>query len=336
MTSTRRAILWQSFGSPEQAADIMPFLENVTRGRGVPEERLRLVATQYLATGGSSPLNALNRELIRQLDAALNEIGIELPIYFGNRNWHPYLSDTIDEMRRDGIDEALVIPTSAYSSYSGCRQYREDLEGCQVEFKTLTIKPFSQHPLFVAAQKGILEDYLATHNSIDPRTTRVFATAHSIPSAMASTCEYENQLASICASLQELLPDGPEIELVYQSRSGNPRTPWLVPDVADAIRDAANSDQRLTSIVVIPIGFISDHQEVLYDLDILARDAAVERGLSFERLPTAGTSPHVLAMLTELVAAWTKGEDPNTHIPGSQSRCHEGCCLSGAEAHAGR
>jgi ferrochelatase len=330
VSTRRRAILWQSFGSPDKPDDIEPFLANVTRGRDIPEDRLRLVADQYRATGGASPLNALNRDLIHRLGVALAELGIEVPIYFGNRNWHPFLCDTVDEMQRDRIDEALVIPTSAYSSYSGCRQYREDLAHCRPAFHTHTIKPFASHPLFIAAESAIVRDFLAVHAPIDPGTTSVFATAHSIPTAMASTCEYEEQLTRVCQALQELLPDGPTIQLVYQSRSGSPRTPWLAPDVTDAIREAAHTTAALRRVIVIPIGFVSDHQEVRYDLDILARNAAIEYGLSFDRLATVGTSPTFIAMLADLVSAWVNGEDPNAHIPGANARCHDDCCLAGS------
>ncbi|MGC9155967.1 MAG: ferrochelatase [Ferrimicrobium sp.] len=329
MATGKRAILWQSFGSPEAPDDIWPFLENVTRGRGVPEDRLRIVAQQYLETGGSSPLNALNRELIERLGAALSERAVDLPIYFGNRNWHPYLADTIEQMAQAGVDEALIIPTSAYSSYSGCRQYREDLEGCEVAFQTHTIKPFSQHPLFLAAETSILADYLATHPLPEPGVTKIFATAHSIPTAMAQTCDYQQQLTNVCQHLESLLPDAITIELAYQSRSGSPRTPWLVPDIGDAIADAYTNNPKLRQIIVIPIGFISDHQEVLYDLDILARDGAARHGLSFDRLPTVGTAPAFIEMLTQLVMAWLDGGDPNDEIPGAELLCHQTCCLPG-------
>ena len=330
MAEAKRAILWQSFGSPEAADDIWPFLENVTRGRGVPEDRLRVVAQQYLDTGGASPLNALNRELIRRLGTSLSERAVDLPIYFGNRNWHPYLADTIEQMAHDGVDEALIIPTSAYSSYSGCRQYREDLEGCEIQFQTHTIKPFSQHPLFLAGETSILADYLATHPLAEPGVTKIFATAHSIPTAMAQTCEYQQQLINVCHHLESLLPDEITIELAYQSRSGNPRTPWLVPDIGDAIDDAYTNNPNLRQIIVVPIGFISDHQEVLYDLDILARDGATRHGLSFDRLPTVGTTPAFIEMVTQLVMAWLNGDDPNDKIPGAELLCHQTCCLSGA------
>ncbi|WP_276970465.1 ferrochelatase [Ferrimicrobium acidiphilum] len=330
MARPERGILWQSFGSPEGPDDVWPFLQNVTRGRGVPEARLRLVADQYLATGGSSPLNALNRDLIRRLGDSLGERGVELPIYFGNRNWHPYLADTVDEMARDGIQEALVIPSSAYSSYSGCRQYREDLIGCQVTFDTQTLKPFSQHPLFMAAEASIVASYLATRPPIDASTTAIFATAHSIPTATADSCDYQRQLGSVCEVLRALLPSDAPIELAYQSRSGDPRTPWLTPDIADAIHASFEANPNLRRVIVIPIGFISDHQEVLYDLDILARNAAQSHGLGFDRLPTVGGTSEFIEMLTELVLVWNSGGDPNSEIPGAEHLCHDGCCLSGA------
>lgn len=329
MAARQRAILWQSFGSPENPDDIWPFLQNVTRGRGVPEARLRLVADQYLATGGSSPLNALNRDLIRRLSDSLHDSGVEVPIYFGNRNWHPYLCDTIAEMERDGIEEALIIPSSAYSSYSGCRQYREDLAGCLLRFDTQTIKPFSQHPLFLDAEVSVLATYLASRPPIDPETTAIFATAHSIPTAMAASCDYQRQLDSVCDVLRALLPDDVSIDLAYQSRSGDPRTPWLTPDIGDAITAAVESNPNLSQVIVIPIGFISDHQEVLYDLDILAREVAQSHALAFDRLPTAGGTPEFIEMLTELVLCWHRGGDPNGEIPGAEQLCHEGCCLPG-------
>src|SRR5690348_15875166 len=270
--------------------DVLPFLENVTRGRGVPRERLLDVAKHYERFGGVSPINAQNRALIAALEPELRARGVGLPVYFGNRNWHPFLADTMRAMRDDGVRRALAVLTSAYSSYSGCRQYREDLFRAQQEVgadapEVPRLRMFFNHPGFVAANVDRVRDALATLPDVP---AHIAFTAHSIPLAMAKNCAYEAQLGETA----RLVADAAGIEswaVVFQSRSGPPHVPWLEPDVSDHLE--ALAAQGVENVVLAPIGFISDHMEVLYDLDVEARETAVRLGLKMARAGTAGTHP---------------------------------------------
>jgi len=286
------ALLLVSFGGPEKTEDVIPFLENVLRGRNVPRERMLAVAEHYYHFGGKSPINDQCRELI----AALESAGVGLPIYWGNRNWHPMLSDTVQHMKNDGVQRALAIATSAFGSYSGCRQYREDIEAARagVEDAPLIEKlpPFWSNSGFVEAMTDRVREGLDRLPGAD-----VVYTAHSIPIAMAQSSPYEQQLREAARRVNAALDLGEPV-LAYQSRSGPPTQPWLEPDILDYIRSAASK-----KLVVAPIGFLSDHMEVIYDLDFAAAALAKERGVEFMRAGTVGTHPTFVAGLVQLVRA---------------------------------
>jgi ferrochelatase len=329
------ALLVLSFGGPEGPDDVIPFLENVTAGRNVPRARLDEVAEHYLHFGGVSPINAQTRALIAALEAELAAHGPRLPLYFGNRNWHPFVSDTVARMRDDGVERALVFVTSAFSSYSGCRQYREDVSraiervgaGAPVFDK---LRVFFNHPGFV---EPMVELTRAALDQIPPEqlsTTRLLFTAHSIPTAMARGCAYESQLRET----SRLIAEGvgfPEHRLAYQSRSGPPQVPWLEPDILDEL-DAARAEGA-SGVVVIPVGFLSDHMEVLFDLDTEAKEHAAELGLAFCRVATVGTHPRFVRMIRELIGERLTVA-PKRPALGSRGPGHDvcplNCCLSGA------
>ncbi|MBM3678379.1 MAG: ferrochelatase [Actinobacteria bacterium] len=297
------ALLVVSFGGPEGMDDVIPFLENVTRGRGVPRERLEEVAHHYELFGGVSPINAQNRALIDALRLELGEHGIDLPVYFGNRNWHPFLADTLREMAADGIERALAFFTSAYSSYSGCRQYRENLFDAQQEVgdrapEVLKLRMFYNHPGFVEANADHVREALARVPAERRAAAHVAYTAHSIPTAMARACRYEQQLAETARLVSEAVGVS-DTALVWQSRSGPPSVPWLEPDVSDHL--AAVAARGVADVVLAPIGFLSDHLEILFDLDVEARETASALGIGLQRAQTASTHPAFVAMIRELI-----------------------------------
>jgi protoporphyrin/coproporphyrin ferrochelatase len=284
------ALLLVSFGGPEKREDVVPFLENVLRGRNVPRERLLAVAEHYYHFDGRSPINDQCRDLI----SALETHGVGLPIYWGNRNWHPMLGDTVRKMRDDGVRRALAIATSAFGSYSGCRQYREDIEKAQAAIPGAPeidkLPPFWSHPGFIDAMVDRLREALTKLPGAD-----VVYTAHSIPVSMAQSSPYEAQLRDAAGRVNRRLGLGGPI-LVFQSRSGPPSQPWLEPDIGDYLRRTESK-----RVVVAPIGFLSDHMEVIYDLDLEAAGLAKERGIEFVRAGTVGTHPRFVAGLVDLV-----------------------------------
>ena len=297
------ALLVLSFGGPEGMADVIPFLENVTRGRNIPAERLTEVAEHYYHFGGVSPINAQNRALIDALDAELRACDIDLPIYFGNRNWEPYLIDTLGQMRADGVRDVLVFVTSAYSSYSGCRQYREDVTRAVEELSAQEmhfdkIRVFFNHPGFIEPMAGYLRAELDRLSPDERSKTQVVFTAHSVPLAMARGSAYERQLQETSRLVAEMA-GADRYQLAWQSRSGPPQVPWLEPDILDVLDELAASGTR--RVVLLPVGFISDHLEVLFDLDEEAREKAGDLGMAFTRLPTVGTDPRFVTMIRELI-----------------------------------
>ena len=298
------AFLLVSFGGPEKPADVMPFLENVTRGRNIPRQRLLEVAEHYHHYGGKSPINDQNRALIAALRAEFDRQGINLPIYWGNRNWEPYLPEALAQMREDGVKHAIAFFTSAFSSYSGCRQYRENIAAAQEQVgadapQVDRLRMFFNHPGFIEPMVERVREALAQLPEDRRGAAHLLFTAHSIPLAMAAGCQYEAQLAEACA-LVAAGANHPSWRLVYQSRSGPPAQPWLEPDVSVALDEiAARSGAR--DVVVCPIGFISDHLEVLYDLDEEAAGHAAKLGLNFIRAGTVGTHPRFVQMIRELV-----------------------------------
>jgi ferrochelatase len=329
------ALLVQSFGGPEGMDDVIPFLENVTRGRNVPRERLMEVAEHYEHFGGVSPINAQNRALIAALERELAAHGIDLPIYFGNRNWHPFLRETIAQMKGDGVRHVLVFVTSAYSSWSGCRQYREDLARNlealgETQMRFDKIRVFYNHPGFVGPMVRGVREALDAIPAERRGAVGVVFTAHSIPLSMAQGCAYERHLAETC----RLVAEGAEVSryrLAWQSRSGPPQVPWLEPDILDVLDELHQQGTR--DVVVLPIGFISDHLEVLYDLDLEAREKAEALGMTMVRVPTVGTDAEFVAMIRELVEERMTGY-PDRRAIGrfgpNHDICPVNCCLLGA------
>lgn len=295
------ALMVLSFGGPDKSDDVMPFLENVTRGRNIPQERLLEVAEHYHHFGGKSPINEQNLALVAALKAELARRGHELPVYWGNRNWNPFLTDTLREMQDAGVERCLAFFTSAFSSYSGCRQYRENILASQSEIgegapQVDRLRMFFNHPGFlqpVADGVGKAMDELQGHQPV------LLFTAHSIPSSLAASCQYEAQLREACRLCYELTGLNCGWELVYQSRSGPPSQPWLDPDICDRIREL--HENKVTAAVIVPIGFISDHLEVLYDLDTEAAELCQELGMAMRRVATVGTDPRFVAMIVDLV-----------------------------------
>lgn len=298
------ALLVVSFGGPESQDDVIPFLENVLRGKNVPRERMLEVAEHYRHFGGKSPLNDQNRELIAALEAEFKQHGIALPIYFGNRNWYPLLADTLEQMRLDGVRRALAYFTSAYSSYSGCRQYRENIAAAQEQVgagvpRIDKLRMFYNHPLFVEAQAERVRAALGQIPAERRAATQVIYTAHSIPNAMADNCNYALQVAQTA----RLVSDSLSIRnwrVAYQSRSGPPQQPWLEPDVLDVLRELKAAGD-VQDVVIVPSGFLSDHMEVLFDLDTEAKDLAAGLGLNLVRAGTVGSHPTFVTMIRELI-----------------------------------
>ena len=336
------AILLLSFGGPERPEDVMPFLENVTRGRGVPRARLEVVAQHYYHFGGVSPINGLNRAIIADLERALAAAGIELPVYFGNRNWHPLVEDTLATMCADGVTDALVFATSAWGGYSGCRQYHEDIARARSAVgpaapRLTKLRQFHDHPLLIAAFADAIR---VAYRSV-PADARLVFTAHSVPvsaDAAAGPPEdggglYRRQVAE-AARLSAAAVGIAEHDLVWQSRSGPPQVPWLEPDILDHLDVLHRNGTE--SVVVCPVGFVSDHLEVVWDLDHEAADKAKELGMAFARAATPGSDPRFAQMIVELirevrdgVPARRLGTVPNYGVGVDGMVCRPGCC--GAE-----
>lgn len=325
------ALLVVSFGGPEGMNDVMPFLENVLRGRNVPRERMVGVAKHYELFGGVSPINGENRKLIAALDKELKAKGPQLPIYFGNRNWHPMLADTLRKMRDDNVQNALAFVTSAYSSYSSCRQYLEDIERARESVgpdapRVEKLRAFYNHPGFIEANTGNVRAALEQISEPRRSQTRIVFTAHSIPESMAKNCDYEAQLRETSRLISDRL-DVKEWQLVFQSRSGSPTQPWLGPDVCDHLRELRA--RGVTDVVVAPIGFVSDHMEIIYDLDTEARALCQELGLNIIRAATAGTHPAFIEMIRELILERIEPDTPRRSLGTNGPRsevCAPGCC----------
>jgi len=329
------AILLVSFGGPNGPQDVIPFLENVLRGKNVPQERMLEVAEHYYHFGGVSPINQQNLQLKSALESHLQSQGPKLPIYWGNRNWHPLLAETLGQMKADGIQRCLALMTSAFSCYSGCRQYREDVaRALQQVGGGLVIhklRVFYNHPGFIGP---IARRTVEAYQQWSPgqlASGKILFCAHSIPNAMASHSKYETQLreaSHLVAQHVGLQPS--QWELVYQSRSGPPTQPWLEPDVCDRIRQL-HAEDHLENVIIVPIGFVSDHLEVLYDLDTEAKDVCEELGIGFQRVATVGSDPEFVAALGDLIRERTdKGSRLAIgEFPANHDFCPLDCCLSG-------
>jgi protoporphyrin/coproporphyrin ferrochelatase len=350
------AFLLVSFGGPERPDDVIPFLENVTRGRRIPAERLAQVAEHYYAAGGVSPINQQCRDLIGAVGKDFAAAGLDLPVYWGNRNWHPLLADTVAEMAADGIKRALAFVTSAYGSYSSCRQYLEDIEQARAEVGTGApvidkIRHYFNHPGFVEPFAAATLAALGRLPAGVRDGAHLVFTAHSIPEAMAAASgppddrptavprspqdgRYVTQLTEAARLVAERTGGHPW-RLVYQSRSGPPAQPWLGPDVCDHLATLAGDGAP--AAVIVPIGFVSDHMEVRHDLDLEASQAAARLGLPVERAATPGTDPRFVNMITELVLERLDGGATETREalgllgPGCDT-CPAGCCARPAPA----
>jgi ferrochelatase len=331
----REALLLLSFGGPEGHEDVMPFLENVTRGRGIPRERLEAVAEHYHHFGGVSPINDQNKGLIAALEAELASAGIDLPVYWGNRNWAPYVEDTWRQMAEDGIVHAYVFATSAYASFSGCRQYHEDVARARVALASDPAAPagptaeklphYFDAPGFLQANADALAAAIDSLPEEVRGTARLVATAHSIPEAMAAVAgpdggAYQAELIRAAQLVVDAAAPGRPFDLVWQSRSGPPSVPWLEPDVNDHLRALAEAGER--AVVVFPIGFISDHLEVIWDLDNEAEETAAALGMTFVRAATAGTHPAFVAAVRELLEERRAGGEPRLGTD-----CPASCCF---------
>jgi len=345
------AFLLVSFGGPEGPADVMPFLQNVTRGRGVPPERLASVAEHYYAVGGVSPINQQCRDLLVAIRSAFPASGLSLPVYWGNRNWTPYLTDTVRAMAADGVKRAVALVTSAYSSYSSCRQYLEDIERARAEVGPAApridkIRPFFNHPGFIEPFAASTRAALATLPANLRDDAHLVFTAHSIPVAMAQAsgpqmrgagpggtgggsppCTEETgrcyvaELTEAAGLVAERAGGGTHPwTLAYQSRSGPGSQPWLEPDIRDHLGELSKSGTR--AVVVIPVGFVSDHMEVRHDLDVEAAETAASLGLAFARAATPGRHPAFVSMITELVRE--RLALPDDAVPGQD--CPADCC----------
>jgi len=326
------AILVVSFGGPESREDVIPFLENVLRGKNVPRERMLAVAEHYYHFDGKSPINQQTRELIAAVKDELAQHGPNLPVYWGNRNWHPMLPDTLRQMQQNGIRRALAFVTSAYSSYSGCRQYREDIARAQREVgpgapEVDKLRAFFNHPGFVDATEERLQEALQQIPASARGNIQLVYIAHSIPISMANSCDYGKQLEEVRKLVSARLGIANDT-LVYQSRSGAPGQPWLEPDILDHLREV-KARHLASAVVLAPISFISDHMEVLYDLDIEARHLCEELDLPMARAKTVGVHPKFIAMIRELIV---ERMNPQTErralgsLGPRQDVCAEDCC----------
>ncbi|GAC68731.1 ferrochelatase [Gordonia soli] len=347
------AVLFLSFGGPDEPADVRPFLENVTRGRGVPPERLDEVAEHYLHFGGVSPINRLNLEMIDSLRGELVSRGVDLPVFFGNRNWHPMIEDTVVEMYRAGHRRVLVFPTSAWGGYSGCRQYNEDI-GRALSAATAALPEIASDPMLLRK----LPQYWHEPSFVEafgdaviravgqlpnrPVRPRLVFTAHSIPVAADRSDGpagsggqlYQRQVSAAAAAVAEKAGYGTEFDLVWQSRSGPPQVPWLEPDICDHLEIVAT--QGAEQVVVCPVGFVSDHLEVVWDLDNEAAETAERLGLGYVRADTVGTDTRFIALIADLIDRYRGGEVPTgpTSLPGDDAGRELGCADNGSTCRA--
>ena len=338
------ALLVVGFGGPEGPDDVLPFLENVTRGRSVPPARLAEVAAHYAHFGGVSPLNAQLHDLTLALRKSLAERGPDLSVYWGNRNWHPYLADTLRAMRDDGVGRVLALVTSPYSSYSGCRQYREDLAAARAEVGPGApvidkIRQFYDHPGFIDCFVRSTVDALELLGPAERASARLVFAAHSLPLSLVAHSGPDPARGTYVEQLREtarLVADRVAVttgrfhawSIAFQSRSGPPTQPWLEPDVAERI--STLNREGASGVVVVPIGFVSDHIEVLWDLDVVAAGRAAELGLPFRRAATPGSDPVYIDMVRELVLERLGPSTPRRamgRIGPSWDTCALTCCL---------
>jgi len=339
------ALMLVSFGGPEKAEDVLPFLENVTRGRDTPRQRLEEVGEHYFLFGGRSPINDQNRAFKAAVEEDLRTNGLDVAVYWGNRNWDPYLADTLRQMKSDGIERVACLLTSAYSSYSGCRQYRENLADAVAEVgegapRLDRLRHYFNHPGFVEPMVDATLAALAELGENVRHDAHVLFVTHSIPLSMSDASgpdggAYVAQHLSIVEEIGERVRQETgrryTNDLVYCSRSGAPHMPWLEPDINDRLEELAA--EGVVAVVVVPIGFVSDHMEVVYDLDTEARATAEKLGIEFARAATAGVDPRFVSMVRDLLlerSAAERGEEVSPAAVGSFAsswdRCPAGCC----------
>jgi ferrochelatase len=344
MTERFDALLLLSFGGPEGPEDVMPFLENVTRGRGIPRERLESVAEHYLHFGGVSPINAINRALIEQIRAELAERGEDLPVYFGNRNWDPFAEVTVEAMKADGITRAAVFSTSAWGGYSGCAQYQEDITRARAVVgagapELVKLRQYFDHPLLIAMFADAITEAAATLPEELRADASLVFTAHSIPLRAVDRCGpglYPRQVAHT-SSLVAAAAGYPDYDVVWQSRSGPPQVPWLEPDVGDHL--ATLADAGTEAVIVCPVGFVADHIEVVWDLDSELADQAAELGIALARATTPNAQPRFARLALGLLDEMRDGAEParvigGEAVPGYGSSVNGRYCTSVCEAGA--
>jgi protoporphyrin/coproporphyrin ferrochelatase len=344
--ATDAAFLLVSFGGPEGPGDVMPFLRNVTAGRDVPDDRLAAVAEHYYLFGGVSPINAQCRELADAIGKEFAVSGIDLPVYWGNRNWQPYLPDTMRAMADNGVTQAIACATSAYSSFSSCRQYLDDIDRARAAVgprapRVVKIPPYYRHPGFIGSFADAARRALAALPAGTADGAELVFTAHSIPESMAAASgpaggAYPAQLAEVAGLVAAEL-GRTTWRLAYQSRSGPPSVRWLGPDISDCLADLALAGSR--AVVVVPIGFVSDHMEVRYDLDVEAAATAGRLGLAMARAATPGTDPRFVSVISALVRDYSAagpGDAVDALGPQALAFCRDGCCGAGPDRSGGR
>ena len=325
------ALLVVSFGGPNGPDDVMPFLENVLRGKNVPRERMLEVSEHYQHFGGKSPINDQNLALIEAIKADLAANGIDLPVYWGNRNWHPMFADTLEQMKKDGIKKSLAFFTSMFSCYSGCRQYRENIIEAQEQVgpdapEVHKLRMAFNHPLYIGASADRVQKALDQIPESRRSAARVVFTAHSIPLSMAENCKYETQLNEASRLIMEAIGENPW-DLVYQSRSGPPQQPWLDPDICDHIQ-ALHDAGGIEDMVIMPVGFVSDHMEVMFDLDTEAMDLCKELSINMVRAGSVGVHPQFVSMVSQLILERTTGAEKQAigNMPPNWDVCPKDCC----------
>jgi ferrochelatase len=347
------AFLLVSFGGPEGPDDVLPFLRNVTAGRNIPDSRLAEVAEHYHHFGGISPINQQCRDLLAAIEKDFSVAGIDLPVYWGNRNWAPYLSDTVSAMAADGVTRALALATSAYSSWSSCRQYLDDIDRARAKAgpsapRIDKITPYFRQPGFADAFTATAAAAVASLPAAVRDDVDLVFTAHSIPTAMSAASgpdggAYPAQLAEVAGVVAGRLGTRRPWRLAYTSRSGPPTQPWLVPDVNDLLEELAAKGSK--AVAAVPVGFVSDHMEVRFDLDVEAAQTAERLGLAFARARTPGISPPFVAMVTDLVRQWqaappaTPPGRPPPRPPGGVTAgfcAGAACCAPAPAAQAAR
>ena len=328
------ALLLLSFGGPEGPEQVMPFLENVTRGRGIPRERLESVAEHYLHFGGVSPINGINRALIAEIEAELARRGRRMPVYFGNRNWEPYVEDTVTQMRDNGIERAAVFTTSAWGGYSGCTQYQEDIARGRAAAgagapQLVKLRQYFDHPLLVEMFADAIRDAVTTLPAELRDEARLVFTAHTIPLRAADRCGpdlYERQVGYSCR-LIAAAAGYLDYDHVWQSRSGPPQVPWLEPDVGDHLEALQRAGTR--AVIVCPVGFVADHIEVVWDLDNELAEQAAQAGIAFARASTPNAQTRFAQLAIDLLDEM-RTDAPAARVTGPQPVPGYGCSVNGA------